>query len=106
LKKKISKKYIEYTEEYEIMHKVFKKAYGDNFDEDVHKFNFLHYGDDGTEFIFNHNFAKAFWGEDKIGNKINRKSIHRVEIPFYSWQYHLQQMVLEKNPIEYLKKFL
>lgn len=37
--------------------------------------------------IFSHNFAKAFWGEK-------------------DWQYHLQQMVLEEEPLNYLKKFL
>lgn len=36
--------------------------------------------------IFQHSFAKAFWGED--------------------WRYYLQQIVLKKEPIEYLSKFL
>ena len=49
--------------------------------------------------IFSHDFAKAFWGEEMI-NAENR---------FYMgsrWTYHLQKMVLEKEPLEYLEKFL
>ena len=39
--------------------------------------------------IFSHDFAKCFWGND-----------------LESWQYHLRQMVLEKEPLLYLKNFL
>ena len=42
------------------------------------------------DIIFSHDFAKAFWGEDIL------------EI----WQYHLQQMVLELQPLKYLERFL
>lgn len=60
------------------------------------------------ELIFSHDFCKAFWGEDvtwlptKQLNKLGRKEkfIKR------DWQYHLQQMVLEKDPLIYLKKFI
>ena len=48
-------------------------------------------------FIFSHDFAKAFWGE---------KDYH---VPFGKikvWQDNLQQMVLEENPIDYLRKFI
>jgi len=48
--------------------------------------------------IFSHDFAKAFWGEETIG--IDDIS----QIP--TWQYHLQQMVLEKEPLKYIEKFL
>lgn len=45
--------------------------------------------------IFTHDFAKAFWGEE-------------VDEFFGcpKWQAHLQQMVLEENPLQYLAKFL
>jgi hypothetical protein len=49
--------------------------------------------------IFSHEFAKAFWGEEK----------HKPETDVYlvqPWQYHLQQMVLEEDPIKYLEKFI
>ncbi len=39
--------------------------------------------------IFNHKFAKAFF---------------KSEIA--SWKHHIQQMVLEEEPIQYLAKFL
>lgn len=45
-------------------------------------FKSLHY----RAVIFSHDFAKSFWPSE--------------------WQYHLQQMVLEENPIKYLEKFL
>lgn len=40
--------------------------------------------------IFNHDFARAFWGEGK----------------YDGWQYHLQQMVLEEEPLKYIERFL
>ena len=59
--------------------------------------------------IFSHDFAKAFWGEEIIEaeegyfclrcDKMNQPDV-------ISWKYHLQQMVLEKEPIKYLEKFL
>ena len=36
--------------------------------------------------IFDHGFAKAFWEDD--------------------WVYHLQEMVLETRPIDYIYKFI
>ena len=40
-------------------------------------------------YIFSHDFAKAFWKKD-----------------LENWAYHLKQMVLEKEPLLYLEKFL
>ena len=61
--------------------------------------------------IFSHDFAKAFWGEryewlygkeyDKEMEKMLKETNEKQD-----WQYHLQQMVLEKEPLQYLKKFL
>lgn len=64
--------------------------------------------------IFSHAFAKAFWGEENcIGLD---KSMLPIGVPITlasqtdsgvaMWQYHLQQMVLEKEPLKYLEKFL
>jgi len=57
--------------------------------------------------IFSHEFAKAFWGEEtafggikEVKGKFIEKSILK------EWQYHLQQLVLQENPLEYIKKFL
>ena len=49
--------------------------------------------------IFSHDFAKAFWGKEPILMDLMCKSC-------YCWQYHLQRMVLEKEPLKYLKEFL
>ena len=65
--------------------------------------------------LFSHSFAKTFWGEEEITvGKINGGVFdngENLETKYYddkriSWQYHLQQMVLEENPIKYLEKFL
>lgn len=50
--------------------------------------------------IFTHWFAKAFWGEEDYILP-DGESAH-----LWQWQWHLQQMVLEKNPLKYLEKFL
>lgn len=67
--------------------------------------------------IFSHDFAKAFWkSEDKrikVGVQYNStmgllKSRGMLEgsSNLEEWQYYLQQMVLEEDPIKYLSKFL
>lgn len=50
--------------------------------------------------IFDHGFAKAFWKDEEspklcAGNHLGE-----------AWQYHLQEIVLEEEPLKYLKKFL
>ena len=49
--------------------------------------------------IFSHDFAKAFWGFKLIFFD------ETMEAEIY-WRYHLQQMVLEEEPLQYLEKFL
>lgn len=52
--------------------------------------------------IFNHEFAKALWGEEMV------KEYHSVNVccsqPAYA--YHLQQMVIAPDAIEYLGEHL
>ena len=50
--------------------------------------------------IFSHRFAKAFWGEEEMEMGYGVKYMLKV------WQYHLQMMVLEKEPLKYLEKFI
>lgn len=50
-----------------------------------------------TEVIFSHEFAKAFFGETPA-HQVNGKKSY--------WQFHLQQLVLEQDPLEYLEKYL
>lgn len=47
--------------------------------------------------VFDKDFAKAFWGEKHLGYR-------DFEGP--TWKYHLQQMVLEEDPIRYLEQFI
>lgn len=47
--------------------------------------------------IFNHDFAKALWGETTM-------DWHHW--PTREWQYHLQQMVIADDPIKYLGEYL
>lgn len=48
--------------------------------------------------IFNHDFAKALWGESVLPMSIDPKRMVRYE----HWKYHLQQMVIAEDPIKYL----
>ena len=65
------------------------------------------------QIIFSHNFAKAFWGEDwfdsgdrcSVCNGTNFKCGDDSD-HLRAWEFHLQQMVLEKEPLKYLEKFL
>lgn len=61
--------------------------------------------------IFSHEFAKAFWGEeilfiDPYGKYGYDGDCQTCLIKLPAWQYYLQQMVIEKNPLKYLKQFL
>jgi len=70
--------------------------------------------------IFSHDFAKAFWDKEHWllttdGGKTWKKyyykppalkCIGRSIKHIGGWKYQLQQLVLEKEPIKYLEKFL
>jgi hypothetical protein len=53
------------------------------------------------DIIFSHEFAKAFWGK----RRLEFMFLDRTDINYF-WEYHLQQMVLEEEPLKYLEKFL
>lgn len=56
------------------------------------------------QLIFSHDFAKAFWnGIPEIGIATDE---FQTQLGKLGWQYHLQQMVLEEDPLSYLAKFL
>ena len=61
-------------------------------------------------FIFNHDFAKALWGEaDKFTDKELQELYHAThidEVMWPTWKYHLQQMVIADEPIKYLGEHL
>ncbi len=63
--------------------------------------------------IFSHSFAKAFWGEESIYDEVGMPQEKNGIFPEYTtynaglwWKVHLQQMVLEEQPLKYLEKFL
>jgi len=74
------------------------------------------------DMIFSHDFAKAFWGEKEHDLRSDYDSrdgadycsICHTDYNYgwyakntkYCWQYHLQQMVLEEEPLKYLEQFL
>ena len=58
--------------------------------------------------IFSHDFAEAFWGIDESsywGLKLIKNEVRKLPT-LTLWQLHLQTMVLEKEPLKYLEKFL
>ena len=76
--------------------------------------------------IFTHDFAKAFWGEQKYryemlgfphSRELTKEEFDEYEKEDkwqgqkklkdgYDWKYYLQQMVLEPEPLKYLEQFL
>ena len=66
--------------------------------------------------IFSHDFAKAFWGEGQADEQYNVMDKYWHDTSCCSgggcffqgrrWQYHLQQMVLEEDPIKYLEQYV
>lgn len=61
--------------------------------------------------IFNHDFAKALWGEGLVyaptGERIFSEPGQRVALlhpTLKAYEYHLQQMVIADDPIKYLNE--
>jgi len=72
-----------------------------NEDEIIHPF----------DIIFSHDFAKAFWGEEKVPTSDNlimeKNGTIKGNISYRpAWKAHIQRMVLEKEPLKYIEKFL
>lgn len=51
---------------------------------------------DAERIIYDHDFAKALWGEEDLMLITEDRSWKQP------WQHHLQQMVIAENPIAYL----
>lgn len=63
------------------------------------------------ELIFNHDFAKALWGEEKKNCADNCKQFdcfdsRAPQHDHYGWRYYLQQQVLEEDRIQYMEAFI
>lgn len=64
------------------------------------------------EIIFNQEFAKSLWGERVVDNKcvcghsgqhnLTLSTPHAQIVVNSGWRYHLQQMVIANDPINYL----
>ena len=68
-------------------------------------------------YIFSHDFAKAFFGENEI--EPYKEDLSMYDFKDFEtedgqgkhwiksrWKYHLMRMVLEEEPIKYLEKFI
>jgi hypothetical protein len=98
----------------EVLKKAVEKAVGNGWDKGKNVLCF-HIENFVEMIVFDHSFAKAFWGEGET--VFSREPLKEhfqsrrygsfgrvVHLP--DWQYHLQQMVLYENPIDYLRKFV
>ena len=58
--------------------------------------------------VFDIDFAKAFWGKKWKDGEIISTPLSDIlaEENIQPWQHYLRQMVLEEEPLLYLKKFL
>jgi hypothetical protein len=65
--------------------------------------------------IFTQDFAKAFWGDEDwtrvaytlfANTPKGKRNVMTEPMILKAWEYHLQQMVLEKEPLQYLAQFL
>ena len=85
----------------EIFKKVIEKAVKNGWTEGQYH---LKYGVRGISLsvIFSHDFAKAFWGEEEATWCEVCGNCKEMDC----WQYHLQEMVLEKEPLKYIERFL
>jgi len=57
------------------------------------------------EIIFSHDFAKAFWNKETKEAEAFQKETGGTYL-HTDWRHYLQRMVLEKEPLLYLEKFL
>ncbi len=118
----------------EILRKAIEKAVKGGFNSPFEVLEFKHTTNDdflNNQFIngliFSHDFVKAFFGNELLcydcGEKVrpprelktrrativigtgNCDCCRQFENNEEAWEYHLQQMVLEKDPIKYLEQF-
>lgn len=82
----------------EILHKTYDKAVQNGYTDARWGHNSIDYFQNPGRFygyILSHDFAKALWGEE-----LHYFSDDCDPLPLF--KYHLQQMVIADNPIEYL----
>lgn len=88
-----------------------KNGWADENNPNVSKRLPMVYDDEGnqrlnyTALIFNHDFAKALWGEQKLlenGEYPQTVIMYKGKPLWQPWEHHLQQMVIADDPIKYL----
>lgn len=99
----------------EILKKYLEKAIANGYDDNENDYyeSLLIDGENfvGFEYacIFDKKIAKAFWGERReckcSGFCIQYQGCSCGSIQS-GWQFHLQQLVLEEEPLKYIAKFL
>lgn len=55
-----------------------------------------------ADIIFNHDFAKALWGDEEDGTEFVEGIFE--EQPKHRWKYYLQQAVISPDSVDYLYK--
>lgn len=99
--------------EQEILTKAIEKAITKGFDgrKFVDTELFYRLQDVGVyDVIFNHDFAKALWGEAELQGldlvMADPDLFTGAKGATHYWRYHLQQMVISDDPIKYLGEHL
>ncbi len=103
----------------EMLKTIIERAVEGGFDDDTVKFVFDVWGIEHVmtndfelspkyyQILFNHDFAKAFFGEENYNGEEytmfdhNHRFIGYIGRDIKEWQYHLQQAVLSEDPITY-----
>lgn len=57
-----------------------------------------------NDIIFDHRFAKAFWGEADFITGDTDNYGEMIHMP--RWKFNLSKIVIEDNPFKYLEKFI
>ncbi len=97
---------------YEILKLAMKEASKNGYEyrHDIDAISEIKFPENFWDILFSHDFAKAFWGEEVakyVSTNIDASEVDEIIYkPQERWKHHLQQMVLEEDPIQYLKQFL
>lgn len=69
--------------------------------------SYRHMNYDPLQLIFRHDFAKALWGDKPpkytvVYEWAELDGLRKLKQAISTWEFHLQQMVIADDPIEYL----
>lgn len=89
----------------QILQKAIEKAVGNGWNEGIFPMT-CSLRREYYKFVFSHEFAKAFWGEEDITVDTESDDGYFEPITHIAWKWYLQIMVLKEDPIKYLEQFL